>query len=714
MSYDGSKVAFLSYSNNLIQLGDANYIYDAYARDRGTNSNKLVSITDSTQPVAGGTNSSRFPQITNDGRYVMFLSSASNLVLNDPNNMDDVFVRDLKTGATILVSVGRDGLAGGGRAATITPDGHYVVFVSDSELAVTDANGPYVPDVFVRDMRSSVTTLISMNRTGTASGNGGVRSGSLPRITPDGRFVVFESRASDLVDGDSNGAVEDVFVRDLQSGVTHLVSANSSGTGSGNNTTSGITVSDVIPVISADGRYVAFVSNATNLVTNDTNNREDVYVRDLVAETTTLVSVNSTGTSSRIGRSFHPIMSADGRFVVFESDAPDLVANDTNGEYTKDVFVRDLQTGTTSLVSADITGNGSGNGASFDSSMTPDGRYVTFGSVANNLVAEDVGDTREYFGRDVFVRDLQTGTTALVSVNKSGGSSGNSSSFNSHITPNGRFVAFVSFANNLVVTPTSTDVQNVYIRDLRAMTTTLVSINRNLDGGGNAGSGNQFVLFSPAVVTPNGRSIVFASVASNLVSNDANGTIDDVFLFRNMPTVFGVTMLPVADTYVQGATAFRETNYGAASEMQIKRTFNPGTGRGRRGFLRFDTASVTGDIQSARLRVFARLSDAGLPPTNMIVQKVTDTAWDETVVTWNNQPMTASPNPLALITVTSSTGQYYDFDLTDFIRAERAAGQSVVSLRLINQSPTGNSGAFYTVVNSKEAASNQPQLVIEQ
>jgi hypothetical protein len=169
-----------------------------------------------------------------------------------------------------------------------------------------------------------------------------------------------------------------------------------------------------------------------------------------------------------------------------------------------------------------------------------------------------------------------------------------------------------------------------------------------------------------------------------------------------------------ADTWVQGADAFRATNYGADQTLQVKRTLNPGAGRGRRGFITFDTSTLAGDIFSARLRVFARLTTGGLPPTQMIVQKVTDTAWDEMLMTWNNQPLTASPTALAQITVAGTEGVFYEFDLTNFIRNERAAGRNVVSLRFINMQATGNSGASYTAITSREAASAQPQLVIEQ
>lgn len=191
------------------------------------------------------------------------------------------------------------------------------------------------------------------------------------------------------------------------------------------------------------------------------------------------------------------------------------------------------------------------------------------------------------------------------------------------------------------------------------------------------------------------------------------GTADPVSVTLNTspPSV----LEPLADTWVQGAEAFRNTNYGASIEMQVKRTFNAGAGRGRRAFLKFDTSSVTGAITRARLRIFARLSDASLANVPMRVQKVDDTSWEESGVTWNAQPAVASPDALAPdAIVASSAGAYYEYDLTAFIQAERAAGRFVVSFRLINMQPTGTSGAFYTVTNSREAENGNPQLVIEQ
>lgn len=177
-----------------------------------------------------------------------------------------------------------------------------------------------------------------------------------------------------------------------------------------------------------------------------------------------------------------------------------------------------------------------------------------------------------------------------------------------------------------------------------------------------------------------------------------------------------VTLTPTADTYVVGADANRNTNYGAGVEMQVKRTLNPGAGRGRRMYLKFDLAGVTTSVRGARLRLFAHLSDSSLANVPLRIQKVADagTFWDEMTMTWNTQPDVASPNPIANdVLVLDSTGRYYEYDLTSFIQAELSAGRNVVSFRIINMVPTGINGSYFTSFNSKEAAENKPQLVIE-
>jgi Tol biopolymer transport system component len=252
------------------------------------------------------------------------------------------------------------------------------------------------------------------------------------------------------------------FFVDVFGVVTELVSVNRFETNSGNSISSEVS-------LSADGRFVAFHSYASDLVTNDANGQLDVFVRDLRTGATALVSVNRFGTASGNGSAGGPgggpAISADGRLVAFTSHASDLVANDTNGQ--PDAFVRDLEKGTTTLVSLNRFGTNGGNGASGDPRLSADGRFVAFRSSASDLVDEN--DTNRLGGNDVFVRDLQTGTTTLVSVNRAGTDSGNDPSGNSGgfaMSTDGRFVAFTSNATDLVATDTNGR-EDVFVRPVQ-------------------------------------------------------------------------------------------------------------------------------------------------------------------------------------------------------------------------------------------------------
>ncbi len=320
------------------------------------------------------------PAISADGRFVAFDSYASNLVAGDTNRKGDVFVRDRLAGVTQRVSVGAGGQAKNySYSPAISADGRFVAFFSAaSNLVAGDTNGK--GDVFVRDRLAGVTQRVSVGAGGQAN-NGSY----IPAISADGRFVAFYSAASNLVPGDTNMAF-DVFVRDRLAGVTRRVSVGAGGQG---NDSSGN------PAISADGRFVAFGSSASNLVAGDTSGTGGVFVRDRLAGVTWRVSVGVGGQASN-GSGFHPAISADGRFVAFESSASNLVAGDTNR--AEDVFVRDRLAGVTRRVS--VGASGQANGPSFSPAISPNGRSVAFGSSASNLVR---GDTNGAF--DVFVRD---------------------------------------------------------------------------------------------------------------------------------------------------------------------------------------------------------------------------------------------------------------------------------------------------------------------
>ena len=398
---------------------------------------------------AQGNDVSRDPAISADGRYVAFGSDASNLVPGDTNATRDVFVRDRKLGTTRRVSVSSGETQGNSVSfglPVISPDGRYVAFGSDaSNLVPGDTNRS--ADVFVRDRKLGTTRRVSVSST-EAQGNGPVSFGPAA-ISSAGRYVAFGSDASNLVPGDTNGSA-DVFVRDRKLGTTRRVSV-SRAEAQGTNGSFG-------PVISARGRYVAFTSTASNLVPGDTNDSLDVFVRDRELGTTRRVSVSSTGAQGD-SDSFGPAISAAGRYVAFSSDASNLVPGDTNG--AQDVFVRDRDLGTSHLVSVSSTG-AQGNSVTFDPAISAAGRYVAFSSDASNLVPGDTEGTV-----DVFVRDRDLGTTRRVSVSSTG-AQGNRISFEPAISSAGRYVAFSSAASNLVPGDTN-DSLDVFVR-IRAAT----------------------------------------------------------------------------------------------------------------------------------------------------------------------------------------------------------------------------------------------------
>ena len=278
---------------------------------------------------------------------------------------------------------------------------------------------------------AQVTQRVSV----TSTGMGAQGISDTPSMTPDGRYVAFQSGASDLVPGDTNG-LADVFVRDRQIGSTERVSIDSSGRqGNGDS---------IWPHISADGRYVVFSSWATNLVPGGTNGLQGAFLHDRIAGTTIRIGLPADGSEPN-DYSLATYISADGRHVSIVSNATNLVPGDTNG--VQDVFIYDRISGTTELISRTLTSQA--NGESWGGSLSADGRYVTFCSWGSYLVP---GDTNGL--ADAFVRDRSTGSVTRVSVDSNGGQlylpGSADASISSWISPDGRYVAFDSLADNLV------------------------------------------------------------------------------------------------------------------------------------------------------------------------------------------------------------------------------------------------------------------------
>ncbi len=663
VSADGRYVVFASAANNLPTNGSS-YLavmpaqMNVYLRDRQNQSTILVSV--SAAGTGGGSDDSIPRGISTNGQFVLFESAANNLVVGVTNQSDNVFIRDVVNGVTILVSTALNGTeaSGASRSSVMTPDARYVAFSSDAtNLVSEDTNG--IADVFVRDLQAGVTSLASVGATSNSLAVSGGAS-DLPVMSSDGRYVAFYSTGTNLVAGVET--VGEIYARDLTLGETTAISPAAHGivesllgtsnifscspamstngqiiayeacqmTGYGkpvsapgvilsynlqdasttvvdsnaiattfgselnfrgfdmtpdgqyialvaglrdatgadtavevwsaqtglltsasvsvNNTTVSNGVSN-LPFLDASGRYAAFMSTATNLVTNSVVAGFHLYLRDLQACITTLVDADTNGAGSTFSLNPFYSMSTNGSVVAFAAGDGSLVANDsnhasdvfalnltsnvtemisarqaalpasgadglsaitnlsasTNGMIAfasiadnltpgdtngcSQVFAVDLAGGLTTLVSVDSNNVFPGNGASLAASISADGRYVLFTSSASNLVA---GDNNK--ATDVFIRDLQLGTNDLVSINTTGTGSGNGASYAPMMSSGGRYVLFTSLANNLVSGPGGAGTPSLFWRDMQAGVTHALSI---------------FAITAPAFMTPDGQNVAW-------------------------------------------------------------------------------------------------------------------------------------------------------------------------------------------------------------
>ncbi len=420
LSADGRFVAFQSESNDLAP-GETDYDTDTFVRDRQTGVTERVSV-----PTAGGQTANRYsgePAISANGRYVVFGSNAPEFAPNGDGTHRDQFIHDRVTGVTERVSVDRTDPAFGANAetqvASVSADGRFIAYGSSATNLVAGA-APVLFDVFLYDRQLGTTIRVSKS-IGNATQGGNAGSG-VPTISADGRYVTYYSAASDLVAGDTNN-LKDVFVYDRVTETTERISKSTAGTQA--NGESGFTQA----AISANGRYVAFESQATNLVGTDTNGHTDIFVRDRQLGTTQLVSVSSSGAQSNADAQ-EPAISDDGQKIAFASVASNLKANDAND--ASDIFIRNRGNSTTKRVSNSVDGGdpqGFSNpvlGIYFYGSMNPgissDGGIVAFSSDAFNLTSDAVNDGAE----DVFATDLNAAppVTRTLTVTPAGSGSG--------------------------------------------------------------------------------------------------------------------------------------------------------------------------------------------------------------------------------------------------------------------------------------------------
>ncbi len=389
---------------------------------------KLASI-DALGQQAGG--DSLQSSVSGDGRWVAFNSNATNLSPDDPDATQDVYAKDFETGTVLLVSratgaAGAKGNASSAGTPRISADGRYVAFATQSQLDPGDADG--LADVYVRDLVASTTTLVSVSTGGTK----GDAASNAPSISADGRYVAFHTASNNLDPGDSDGT-NDVYVRDLVGGATTLVSQLAGVPGDGN---------DQKASISGDGLVVAWESGSTNLVPDDTDLGQDVYVATLPGGAIVMASraAGAAGAPAN-SPSTDPSLSADGRHVAFHTFADNLVAGDTNLWF--DVFIRNLADDTVELVSRNSAGVQSRSGG-FAVALSGDGRAIAFASEGSDLVDDDRNGVT-----DIFYRDVAAGTTVRVST-RTYGAEANLFSQGAAISADGRFVTFHTGADNLV------------------------------------------------------------------------------------------------------------------------------------------------------------------------------------------------------------------------------------------------------------------------
>jgi hypothetical protein len=419
---------------------------------------ELLSVAvNGTQSGNAGVGESLF--VSADGRYVAFDSGSTNLVVPDTNGLRDVFVRDCTLRSNIWGSVAaRSSSSSGSFPQALTPDGRFLLFASVATNLVPGATTTTL-QLYRHDLRSNVTALVSMATNGLASAtvvSGLSANAKLKRITPDGRFVLFLSAATDLATNASTGTTMDAFCRDLANGVTELVSASPDGLA--------LDRAVVSCFMSADGRYFAFDSAATNVVPGLTNTggRTQVYWRDRQAGTNVLVSLNAAGQFASDGATVNSL-SSDGRYVCFSSLANNIVTgqNDFNG--TQDLFLRDMVQGETWLVSRATNGNTTASRVS-GGEFSADGAWMLLSPLVSDLVAGVTSGGG--FGRDLYLHNVAARTNLLVTRSVSGltGSSGYCSDGFATLSASGRFVVFDVASTNLLPGGT-TLVNRLLLRD---------------------------------------------------------------------------------------------------------------------------------------------------------------------------------------------------------------------------------------------------------
>jgi len=556
ISADGSWVAFRTAGTNL-GVSDVNVQPDIWAFDRAAGTTLLVSRR-ALVPLRTGDSASATPALSSDGRFIAYTSAAGNLVTGQTNNgYFDVFVFDRTALLNTLVSRASTGAAteanAGSTSPAISSDGAWIAYLSDSTNVIagqTDANQAQATksDVFVFDRAAGTNTLASRSSSSTTTTAN--RSSDRAAVAAGNGFVVFTSAATDVLTGitDANSA-NDVFAWERATGTNTVVSRRDTGpiaaTANGHSKPPGL----VPTALSADGRWAVVVSDAANLVAGitDTNAANDVFLFDRDTGTLTLVSrTAASATTTGNGASDRAAVSADGNWITYVSTAKDLVAGFTTPYTTQQVFLWERATGTAILVSRQIgTTTAASNQQSVDPVVSDDGGVVAFVSHSTDLVA---GQVDAASSEDVFYFDRATGIVTLASsTGSSPVTAANNRSYRARLSGNGQWLAFNTYATNLVTGATDTNGNlDIYLVEIATGAKTIVSHAHS--------SALQTASYGASLypsLSADGRFLAFESQGINLVAGqvDANNG-GDVFLFdRTTGTNILVTHTPAGAVY---------------------------------------------------------------------------------------------------------------------------------------------------------------------
>jgi Tol biopolymer transport system component len=437
------------------------------------------------------------------------------------------FYRFAPTDIISRVSAGALDELGGGERAHISADGRSVVFTSLGAFP-NPPSGDSRDQVIRKDLIGGSITYVATNAAGTEAANASTDA----RLSSDGRYVTFQSTATNLVPGVMSGT--HFYRKDLVDGSIDLITAKADGT------PISLTSPGRNAVFSPDGRYVLFESDVADAVAGDTNRVTDIFLKDTMDGAIVRVSTKADGTQiefSSIGAQFHP----DGLSISFETVAP-LVAGDANGDV--DIYRKNLLTGAlTCLSTKDGIPGGGGRNAQFSA----DGRYVIFES-AGQLVASDTD-----FQTDIYRKNLTDGSIVRVSTKADGSQAANAPKGNANISADGRYVVFESSAPDLVSGDGNNDL-DIFRKDLT--TGEIVRLSVKADG-----TETNFSSARNATISADGRYVVFDSSAHDLVSNDLNGKID---VFR-VDTAF----LPYRQAIAEGRFVEAKLGVGSASKVSM-------------------------------------------------------------------------------------------------------------------------------------------------